>query len=103
MDCTSCVNFTQVTKLVDNYRSHKTLLQLYSDMFYHGELCVRADPGVTHSLISWEMLPRRGIPLIFHGVQGEDMREGSSPSWFNPVEAIQVSLSPSTSSPLLLP
>ena len=105
-----CVDFsTQVTKLVDNYRSHETLLQLYSDMFYHGELCVRADPGITHSLTSWEMLPRRGVPLIFHGVQGEDMREGNSPSWFNPVEAMQVSLSLTFSGagfsppPLMLP
>lgn len=85
----------QVTKLVDNYRSHEALLKLYSDMFYHGELCMKADSRVTHLLTSWEGLPRKGFPLVFHGVQGEDMREGNSPSWFNPVEAVQVSSSPS--------
>ena len=52
---------------------------------------MRADPRVTHPLTSWEGLPQRGFPLVFHGVQGEDMREGNSPSWFNPVEAVQVS------------
>ena len=87
----------QVTKLVDNYRSHETLLKLYSDMFYHRELCMRADSRVTHPPTSWEGLPRKGFPLVFHGVQGEDMREGNSPSWFNPVEAVQVSPSPSLS------
>ena len=92
----------QVTKLVDNYRSHETLLKLYSDMFYHGELCMRADSRVTHPLTSWEGLPRKGFPLVFHGVQGEDMREGNSPSWFNPVEAVQVSPSPSLSPFLFL-
>ena len=80
----------QVTKLVDNYRSHESLLKLYSDVFYHGELQPRADPALTHCLCRWELLPRRGFPLVFHGTQGEDMREGSSPSWFNPVEAVQV-------------
>ena len=25
-----------------------------------------------------------------HGYQGEDLREGNSPSWFNPMEAVQV-------------
>ena len=94
----------QVTKLVDNYRSHEALLKLYSDMFYHGELCMKADSRVTHLLTSWEGLPRKGFPLVFHGVQGEDMREGNSPSWFNPVEAVQVSSSPSfLSLPLCLP
>ena len=27
---------------------------------------------------------------MFHGVIGADMQEGNSPSWFNPVEALQV-------------
>ncbi len=26
------------------------------------------------------------FPLVFHAVEGEDMREGCSPSWFNPTE-----------------
>ena len=60
---------SQVTKLVDNYRSHPVLLRPYSDIFYHGELQVKADPGMTHTLSSWELLPRAGFPLIFHGVQ----------------------------------
>uniref|UniRef100_A0A8C9L8E7 RNA helicase n=1 Tax=Pavo cristatus TaxID=9049 RepID=A0A8C9L8E7_PAVCR len=32
----------------------------------------------------------KGFPLIFHGVRGKETREGHSPSWFNPTEAVQV-------------
>ncbi|XP_077025339.1 RNA helicase Mov10l1 isoform X2 [Tamandua tetradactyla] len=79
-----------VTKLVKNYRSHSALLALPSRLFYHQELEVCADPKVVTSLLGWEKLPKKGFPLIFHGVRGNEAREGRSPSWFNPAEAVQV-------------
>ncbi|XP_072862680.1 RNA helicase Mov10l1 isoform X2 [Chlorocebus sabaeus] len=79
-----------VTKLVKNYRSHEALLTLPSQLFYHRELEVCADPTVVTSLLGWEKLPKKGFPLIFHGVRGSEAREGKSPSWFNPAEAVQV-------------
>ena len=79
-----------MTKLVANYRSHPAILQLYSDTFYHSELTAMADHTLRECLEQWNELPTKGFPLLFHGVVGEDMREGSSPSWFNPVEAVQV-------------
>ncbi|XP_045866606.1 RNA helicase Mov10l1 [Meles meles] len=79
-----------VTKLVKNYRSHPALLALPSRLFYHKELEVCADPTVVTSLMGWEKLPRKGFPLIFHGVRGNEAREGRSPSWFNAAEAVQV-------------
>ncbi|XP_043944719.1 RNA helicase Mov10l1-like isoform X1 [Protopterus annectens] len=79
-----------VTKLVKNYRSHSALLSLPSRLFYHKELLVCADERVASSLHNWEKLPKKGFPLIFHGLRGNEMREGSSPSWFNPSEAVQV-------------
>ncbi|XP_058287632.1 RNA helicase Mov10l1 isoform X3 [Hylobates moloch] len=79
-----------VTKLVKNYRSHEALLMLPSRLFYHRELEVCADPTVVTSLLGWEKLPKKGFPLIFHGVRGSEVREGKSPSWFNPTEAVQV-------------
>uniref|UniRef100_A0A8C5UU19 RNA helicase Mov10l1 n=1 Tax=Microcebus murinus TaxID=30608 RepID=A0A8C5UU19_MICMU len=78
-----------VTKLVKNYRSHAALLALPSRLFYHRELEVCADPEVVTSLLGWEKLPKKGFPLIFHGVRGSEAREGRSPSWFNPAEAVQ--------------
>ncbi|XP_010217781.1 PREDICTED: putative helicase Mov10l1, partial [Tinamus guttatus] len=79
-----------ITKLVKNYRSHSALLTLPSKLFYHKELEVCADTSVVTSLLHWEKLPRKGFPLIFHGIRGRETREGHSPSWFNPTEAVQV-------------
>ncbi|XP_035171167.1 RNA helicase Mov10l1 isoform X2 [Oxyura jamaicensis] len=79
-----------ITKLIKNYRSHSALLALPSKLFYHKELEVCADTSVVTSLLHWDKLPRKGFPLIFHGVRGNETREGHSPSWFNPTEAVQV-------------
>nr|XP_033813500.1 RNA helicase Mov10l1 isoform X2 [Geotrypetes seraphini] len=79
-----------VTKLVKNYRSHPALLVLPSKLFYHRELEACAEGAMVNTLLSWEKLPRKGFPLIFHGVRGNEMREGSSPSWFNPAEAVHI-------------
>ncbi|KAJ7416273.1 RNA helicase Mov10l1 isoform X1 [Willisornis vidua] len=79
-----------ITKLTKNYRSHPALLALPSKLFYHKELEVCADTSVVNSLLNWGKLPRKGFPLIFHGIRGSELREGHSPSWFNPTEAVQV-------------
>ncbi|KAM7057411.1 RNA helicase Mov10l1 [Acridotheres tristis] len=79
-----------ITKLTKNYRSHSALLALPSKLFYHKELEVCADTSVVTSLLNWGKLPRKGFPLIFHGIKGSETREGCSPSWFNPAEAVQV-------------
>lgn len=52
-----------------NYRSHSALLALPSRLFYHRELEVCADPKVVTSLLGWEKLPKKGFPLVFHGVR----------------------------------
>ncbi|ESN92959.1 hypothetical protein HELRODRAFT_132162, partial [Helobdella robusta] len=76
-----------ITKLLDNYRSHPSLMYLSSHMFYHGELVMKADKQLMTCLCNWSMLPNKNnFPILFHGVRGEDLREGNSPSWFNPYE-----------------
>ncbi|XP_068579229.1 RNA helicase Mov10l1 isoform X2 [Cebidichthys violaceus] len=79
-----------VTKLIYNYRSHEALLTLPSKLFYKNELCFNAPRAVVETLCKWQILPKKGFPLLFHGVRGTEMREGNNPSWFNPVEAVQV-------------
>ncbi|XP_075394590.1 RNA helicase Mov10l1-like [Tenrec ecaudatus] len=88
-DCGSYNPFI-VTKLVNNYRSHPALLALPSKLFYHKELKICADPHIVNSLLSWEKLPRKGFPLIFHGVKATESREGRSTSRFNIAEVVQV-------------
>lgn len=74
-----------ITKLVRNYRSHPSLLQVPSSLFYADELVAAAELG-KESLSTWSGLPVQGVPLIVHGVVGAEMREARSPSFFNPLE-----------------
>ena len=50
---------------------------------------------VTESCLHFEELPeaarRNKVPMIFHGVIGQDLKEESSPSFFNIEEVIIVS------------
>ncbi|XP_037774698.1 putative helicase mov-10-B.1 [Penaeus monodon] len=59
-----------------------------NQVIFHWQGC--ADPVYVTSLCTWEYLPKRGFPLIFHGVKGKDEREGNSPSFFNAQEVSQV-------------
>ena len=79
-----------LTKLVKNYRSHPTIIKLPNEMFYDNDLQICGNVLSTHSLVRWEHLPNKGFPIIFHAVHGENLREESSPSWFNPHEAAEV-------------
>jgi helicase MOV-10 len=75
-----------ITKLVDNYRSHPAILDLPNKLFYDGELKACANELIRESLCRWEELPKKNFPIIFHGVVGQEVREGRSPSFFNPEE-----------------
>jgi len=74
-------NSKLVVRLLDCYRMHKDILKLPSRMFYENEL--RAEGPPHDRLQNWNGLKARGLPIIFEGVRGKDMREGNSPSWFN--------------------
>ena len=83
-------------QLTHNYRSHPALLEVPNVLFYGGTLVPCADAALTSPFCRWEGLTAAaratpgGFPLLFHGVEGEDTREGNSPSWFNAVEAAAV-------------
>lgn len=79
-----------LTKLVRNYRSHPSILKLPNQLFYDDDLKCCGDVLATHSLCKWEHLKKQGFPVIFHSMEGENLRESLSPSWFNPQEAQQV-------------
>ncbi|KFV61329.1 Putative helicase MOV-10, partial [Dryobates pubescens] len=77
-----------VTKLLWNYRSHEAILKIPNELFYDNELraCERCELDVRNTYCAWEELPKKGFPIIFHGVCGEDQREAKSPSFFNTAE-----------------
>ncbi|KAK2898644.1 hypothetical protein Q8A67_010062 [Cirrhinus molitorella] len=75
-----------VTKLILNYRSHPSILKVPNELFYDGELVACANEISSNQYCTWEYLPKRGFPVIFHGVPGKDERESNSPSFFNVYE-----------------
>ncbi|NXL42242.1 SDE3 helicase, partial [Podilymbus podiceps] len=77
-----------VTKLLWNYRSHEAILRIPNELFYDSELkaCKSDELDVRSLYCAWEELPKKGFPIIFHGVCGEDRREAKSPSFFNTSE-----------------
>ena len=85
-----------VCMLTDNYRSHPALIAVPNALFYNDALKAAADPKDATSLALWPGLTDvarttpGGFPLLFHGVQGRNLQEGNSPSWFNPEEAVEV-------------
>lgn len=79
-----------ITKLIRNYRSHSALLSLPSFMFYDNELVPCAPPRVAQKLAHFNWLPTEGLPLLFHGIRGENFQEPDSPSWCNPAEVYHV-------------
>jgi helicase MOV-10 len=80
----------RLTKLVKNWRSHPSILKFPNDEFYRGDLVTCGDPTIINSLTRWDRLVKQDYPIIFHGVQGKDEREASSPSFFNIAEASEV-------------
>ncbi|XP_078402574.1 putative helicase MOV-10 isoform X2 [Cetorhinus maximus] len=79
-----------VTKLLCNYRSHPDILEIPNELFYDNELKMCADELIRQSYCQWQHLPKKGFPVIFHGVLGEDQREEKSPSFFNADEIDKV-------------
>lgn len=77
-------------KLLNNYRSHPAIIRFPNERFYDGELRPRGDPSSIDSCLTLELLVRDKYPVIFCAVEGQDTREASSPSFFNPQEVLQV-------------
>ncbi|XP_018601263.1 putative helicase mov-10-B.2 isoform X2 [Scleropages formosus] len=75
-----------VSKLLHNYRSHPAILRIPNELFYDGELQVFADHHLRESCCTWEHLPKKDFPVVFHGAMGRDEREANSPSFFNVTE-----------------
>ena len=72
------------------FRSHEDIIKIPSNLFYDAELLPEATEKITTKFLTQEILPNSMHPVIFHGVRGKNYQEGTSPSWFNPTEALQV-------------
>jgi superfamily I DNA and/or RNA helicase len=59
-------------------------------MFYDGELIRSANRANTDIFLGWKELPNPQYPAVFHAINGENLQEKDSPSWFNPQEVAEV-------------
>ena len=78
---------SKILMLTENYRSHGSIIATSSALFYSNALEVSAPASRISRFLGWSELPNPDVPVIFHGLCGHEMREGQSPSWFNPLEA----------------
>jgi len=83
-----------ITKLVRNFRSHSALLSLPARLYYQGDLKPCANQELVNSCLGWDGLTpaarEREIPLLVHGVVGQDRRDAASPSFYNLEEIMLV-------------
>jgi hypothetical protein len=78
-------------QLTSNYRSHQSILDFPSANFYGGKLKSVADKNVINKLLTWEELKNNPkFPVLFVPVEGEDLRDADSPSWYNLDEISQI-------------
>ncbi|KAG8954846.1 hypothetical protein FRC04_010329 [Tulasnella sp. 424] len=77
-------------KLIKNWRSHAAILEFPNQQFYDGELEACAHTSAADLCLGWDKLSNPMYPIIFHAIKGQDLRESSSPSWFNIEEASAV-------------
>lgn len=87
---TNLYNEAVITKLLNNYRSHKDILHSANELFYNGELIPKAGPEITDIALKWFLLPNSLVPIIFHSVEGQTKREANSFSLYNQKEVSQV-------------
>uniref|UniRef100_A0A336N6D0 CSON007516 protein n=1 Tax=Culicoides sonorensis TaxID=179676 RepID=A0A336N6D0_CULSO len=87
---TKLYNEAVITKLLNNYRSHKDILHCANQLFYDGELIPKAGPTITDVALKWHLLPNRNVPIIFHATEGRTAKEMNSFSLYNQKEVSQV-------------
>ena len=74
-------------------RSHPRLISLPGELYYKSELVPCAERSLVENCLGFRGLTeaaRGRTPLLFHGVVGQDTRDASSPSFFNPEEVVTV-------------
>ncbi|KAI3413943.1 Helicase MOV-10 [Globodera pallida] len=72
-----------ITLLRANYRSHPSIIEVPSRLFYNNELHVPADAQRRDSLATWKALPKQGFPIFWHHVNTPEEKELDGHSYSN--------------------
>ncbi|EIM81952.1 P-loop containing nucleoside triphosphate hydrolase protein [Stereum hirsutum FP-91666 SS1] len=76
-----------IVKLIQNRRSHGSIIAFSNRFFYEDELRASARRETTTSLFGSPILQDLQFPLVFHGISGEGQRSGRSQLYYNNGEA----------------
>jgi len=80
----STSEYCVMTTLLNNYRSHNSLLQIPSQLFYEGTLQCKASSEVTSICKNYELLHDSNFPLLVYDVStGREMSKLDTPSFYN--------------------
>lgn len=74
------------TKLLQNFRSHQSILRVPNDLFYNAELISMATDSIANWALNWRYLPNKLCPIIFHATLGYSKRDKDSTSLYNETE-----------------
>lgn len=55
-----------IVQLVDNFRSHTSILEYSNKQFYNSILNAKQLESVANFAIGWDMLPNKSFPILFH-------------------------------------
>jgi helicase MOV-10 len=80
-------NERRIVTLQRNRRSHGAIIAWPNRYLYEDNMRAAGDVGVTHLLVDSGVLPKKGFPIMFHGIKGREERTIQSPSYFNIFEA----------------
>lgn len=76
--------------LVNNYRSHNSIISLSSRLFYHNSLIESGTRAEIDSMLSWQVIQERASTMpsamVFIGVDGQHAHEIDAPSFYNETE-----------------
>ncbi|KAL0489052.1 helicase mov-10-B [Acrasis kona] len=86
----NCHQDVYLTKLVETYRAHPSIMSLYNTLFYDNRLVCRTDVQVANSLLNWTEFPNKKHPILFKHSEGLEARNQDSPSWYNTEEVDHV-------------
>lgn len=87
---TNAYNPNLVTKLVNNYRSHPTIIAPSNRLFYDNDLRACGPPERTDCFVNWPHLPNPDVPIVFHALINTKAIRENGISWHNPTELEQI-------------